>query len=222
MEYISKSTSDSQNEIYYQGKRLAYRFFKRFFDIALSSIGLLLLTPVFVIVAILIKLDDPKGPVFYAQTRIGKRKEPFKMFKFRSMRVNADQYVEQLKQKNEIKGAMFKMKNDPRITRIGKFIRKYSIDELPQLLNVLLSDMSLVGPRPPLPREVSEYTAHDEKRLVVKPGCTGVWQVGGRSNVSFSQMVDMDLKYIDKCCLIFDLIILFKTVVVFIKPNGAY
>lgn len=138
------------------------------------------------------------------------------------MIVDADKHLRELLSKNEVEGAMFKMKNDPRVTKVGLFIRKYSIDELPQLVNVLLGDMSLVGPRPPLPREVKTYTSYDKQRLAVKPGCTGLWQISGRNDVGFSEMVDLDLKYINKRSLIYDLHILFKTVHVFIRPNGAY
>lgn len=184
--------------------------------------GLVILSPVFLIVAIAIKTEDPKGPVFYSQIRLGKRQETFKMFKFRSMIVDADKHLKELPSESEVDGAMFKMKEDPRVTKVGHFIRKYSIDELPQLVNVLLGNMSLVGPRPPLPREVAEYTKYDKQRLAVKPGCTGLWQISGRNDVGFSDMVELDLKYINSRSIIFDLYILMRTLLVFIKPNGAY
>ncbi|MGA3278829.1 sugar transferase [Lactiplantibacillus pentosus] len=187
-----------------------------------TFLGLIILSPLFLIIAIAIKLEDPKGSVFYSQTRLGRGETPFKMYKFRSMVSNADELLEQLLKNNEIDGAMFKMQDDPRVTRIGKFIRKYSIDELPQLLNVLQGSMSLVGPRPPLPREVAEYTEYDKQRLAVKPGCTGLWQATVRNSVGFDEMVKLDLLYISKRSVSFDVYILFKTVVIMFKPNGAY
>lgn len=170
-------------------ERILYHFLKKIFDELLSIIAIILLIPVFVITAILIKLDDPGGPIFYSQVRIGKNGQPFKMYKFRSMVVDADNKLNILLKHNEVEGAMFKMKADPRVTRIGKVIRRYSIDELPQLLNVIKGDMALVGPRPPLKREVREYTKYDRQRLLVVPGCTGLWQVSERNNVGFHEMV---------------------------------
>ncbi|MGA3270862.1 sugar transferase [Lactiplantibacillus pentosus] len=205
-----------------QHRRYGYRFVKRVFDFVASLLGLIILSPLFLIIAIAIKLEDPKGSVFYSQTRLGRGETPFKMYKFRSMVSNADELLEQLLKNNEIDGAMFKMQDDPRVTRIGKFIRKYSIDELPQLLNVLQGSMSLVGLRPPLPREVAEYTEYDKQRLAVKPGCTGLWQATVRNSVGFDEMVKLDLLYISKRSVSFDVYILFKTVVIMFKPNGAY
>lgn len=181
-----------------------------------------MLIPVFIIIAILIKFDDPKGPIFYSQIRIGKNDHPFKMYKFRSMVVNADKKLNKLLGHNEIEGAMFKMKSDPRVTRVGKFIRKYSIDELPQLLNVIKGDMALVGPRPPLKREVREYTKYDKQRLLVTPGCTGLWQVSERNNVGFHEMVRLDIKYIINANLWLDACILSKTIWIMLFPNDAY
>ena len=205
-----------------QHRRYGYRFVKRVFDFVASLLGLIILSPLFLLIAIAIKLEDPKGSVFYSQTRLGRGETPFKMYKFRSMVSNADELLEQLLKNNEIDGAMFKMQDDPRVTKIGKFIRKYSIDELPQLLNVLQGSMSLVGPRPPLPREVAEYTEYDKQRLAVKPGCTGLWQATVRNSVGFDEMVKLDLLYISKRSVSFDVYILFKTVVIMFKPNGAY
>ncbi|WP_428933056.1 sugar transferase [Lactiplantibacillus pentosus] len=205
-----------------QHRRYGYRFVKRVFDFVASLLGLIILSPLFLIIAIAIKLEDPKGSVFYSQTRLGRGETPFKMYKFRSMVSNADELLEQLLKNNEIDGAMFKMQDDPRVTKIGKFIRKYSIDELLQLLNVLQGSMSLVGPRPPLPREVAEYTEYDKQRLAVKPGCTGLWQATVRNSVGFDEMVKLDLLYISKRSVSFDVYILFKTVVIMFKPNGAY
>ncbi|MBY4582073.1 sugar transferase [Pediococcus pentosaceus] len=204
-----------------QNQRYVYRFFKRMLDIVASVIGLIVLSPIFLIVSLAIKAED-RGPIFYSQVRLGKGQRPFKMYKFRSMIVDADKKLEKLLKQNEVEGAMFKMKEDPRITRVGRFTRKHSLDELPQLLNVLAGDMSLVGPRPPLEREVADYSEHDKQRLIVKPGCTGLWQVTARNDVDFSGMVDLDLQYIEKSGLMFDVIILFKTIGIIFKPNGAY
>lgn len=198
--------------------RLSYRFFKRLADIVLSGIGLILLSWLFLFLALCIKLHDG-GPVFYSQTRVGKGQKKFRMWKFRSMVTNADKLKEKLMAQNEIEGAMFKMQNDPRVTKIGKFIRKYSLDELPQLCNVLIGDMSLVGPRPPLPKEVEQYTDRDLLRLMVKPGCTGLWQVTSRSSASFSEMVNLDLRYIERRSLRYDFILILKTIKIMIVPN---
>lgn len=198
-----------------------YLFIKRWMDVFGSLCGLVFLSPLFLLMALLIKLEDPKGPVFFKQVRIGKDEKEFGMYKFRSMTTDAEERLNDLLKHNEVSGAMFKMKDDPRVTKIGKFIRKTSIDELPQLFNVLKGDMSLVGPRPPLPREVEEYTSYDKQRLLVTPGCTGLWQVTERNNVGFKEMVELDLKYIKRRNLIFDLKIIFKTVVVIFKSNGA-
>ncbi|MCS8590897.1 sugar transferase [Lactiplantibacillus plantarum] len=203
-------------------RRYGYRFVKRGFDILASLMGLILLSPLFLIVAIAIKVDDPRGKVFYSQIRLGRGERPFKMFKFRSMFVDADKKLADLLKYNEVDGAMFKMKEDPRVTRIGHFIRKYSIDELPQLINVLKGDMSLVGPRPPLEREMANYSEYAKQRLYVKPGCTGLWQVSGRNSVGFDEMVELDLQYIEKSSFWFDLKIMFLTVKIMIWPNSAY
>ena len=204
--------------------RQNYWFFavKRIGDIICSSIGLIILSPLFLMIAILMKFEEPKGPIFFSQTRIGLNEKPFKMYKIRSMVTNAEELLENLLDENEVEGAMFKMKEDPRVTRIGKTIRKFSIDELPQLWNVIKGDMSLIGPRPPLEREVAEYTPYDKQRLLIKPGCTGLWQVSGRNDLDFDEMVELDMKYIQNLSLRTDLWILFKTVWVMIKPNSAY
>lgn len=195
---------------------------KRSMDVCLSVMGLIYLIPLFVVLALLIKLEDPRGSVFFSQTRIGKDGKPFRMYKFRSMITNAEEMLKDLLDKNEVGGAMFKMRSDPRITRIGGFLRKTSIDELPQLWNVIRGDMSLVGPRPPLPREVDEYTLYDLQRLQVTPGCTGLWQISGRNDVSFEEMVEMDLQYIRERSLMKDIQIMIKTVGVLFKSKGAY
>ncbi|WP_261805625.1 sugar transferase [Lapidilactobacillus luobeiensis] len=202
--------------------RLGYVLIKRVFDFFASFVGLILLSPLFLVIAVMIKLDDPAGPVFYSQQRLGRKEREFRMFKFRSMCVDADKKLKELLDKNEVDGAMFKMKEDPRITKIGHFIRRTSIDELPQLLNVFLGDMSLVGPRPPLPREIAQYSDYDRKRLAVKPGCTGLWQVSGRNDVGFKEMVELDIRYIEKRSIFLDLKIIFRTVGIMLRPNGAY
>ncbi|MGG3915946.1 sugar transferase [Rossellomorea vietnamensis] len=195
---------------------------KRFIDIIGASIGLCLLSGLFIIVAILIKIEDPKGPIFFTQKRVGKNGKEFNMYKFRSMVADAEERLLELLKLNETTGAMFKMKNDPRVTKIGRFIRKTSIDELPQLFNVLKGEMSLVGPRPPLIREVLEYTNYDKQRLLVTPGCTGLWQVSGRSNIGFNEMVELDLKYIRKRNTLFDMKIIFKTVLLLFGSKDAF
>lgn len=202
--------------------KTSYLVTKRILDVLLSGIGLLVLLPLFVLVGILIKLEDPKGSVFFKQTRVGKNEKLFSMYKFRSMVSNAEELKKDLMAMNEVSGAMFKIKNDPRITRIGRFLRKTSIDEIPQLWNVLRGDMSLVGPRPPLPSEVEEYSDYDKQRLIVTPGCTGYWQVSARNSVGFEEMVQMDLKYIHVRNTWLDLKIIFKTGVIMLFSRDAY
>lgn len=215
----------NKDKIYIDENKLnhqyGYRIMQRLFGIVASSIALVLISPLLLIIAICIKIDDPSGPVFYTQERVGKDGKKFRMIKFRSMVSNADELLEKLKSQNEVNGAMFKMKNDPRITRVGRVIRKYSLDELPQLFNVIKGDMSIVGPRPPLPSEVAQYTDYDKQRLMVTPGATGMWQVGGRNDVDFDEMVRLDLTYIQERSVWLDLKIMFETVKIMIKPNGA-
>ena len=175
---------------------IIYLTLKRLMDIIGSSLGLLLASPIMLIVAILIKLEDPKGPILFSQVRNREYPKTFKMYKFRSMYVDAEERLHDLMHLNEQSGPAFKIKDDPRITKIGKFIRKTSLDELPQLFNVLKGDMSLVGPRPAIPREVEQYTAYQKQRLFVKPGLTCIWQVSGRNNIEFDQWVELDIQYI--------------------------
>lgn len=201
--------------------RYAYHAVKRVFDVVASGVALILLSPLFAYLAYKIHKEDG-GPAIYTQTRIGKNGKPFTMYKFRSMIVDADKHLKELEEKNEIDGAMFKMKNDPRVTKIGHVIRKYSLDELPQFYNVLLGDMSLVGPRPPLPSEVEEYNDYDMQRLEVTPGCTGLWQVTERNDADFEGMVELDIEYINNSGLLYDLYLMLKTVGVVIHPNSAY
>ncbi|MDT2988009.1 sugar transferase [Enterococcus casseliflavus] len=222
----ASNLEDKNNKIYLDRQKVeakvVYHFIKRAIDICGSSLGLIVLSPLFLIVGYMIKKEDSGGPIFFSQDRVGKNGEVFKMYKFRSMCVDAEEKLALLLEHNEVDGAMFKMKDDPRVTKIGKFIRKTSIDELPQLWNVLKGEMSLVGPRPPVIREVHEYSEYDKQRLYVKPGCTGLWQVSGRNHVGFEQMVQMDLEYIKSQNLLFDIEIIFKTVLVIVRPNGAY
>lgn len=201
--------------------RKSYLFSKRVGDIIISLLGIIILCPIMFIVSILIKIED-RGPVFYSQTRIGKNGKKFYIYKFRSMVLDADQQKDNLLDLNEVEGAMFKIAKDPRITNVGKFIRKHSIDELPQLINVLIGDMTIVGPRPPLPEEVDKYSDKDMERLLVKPGCTGLWQVSGRNQLSFSEMVDLDLKYINNASWKLDISICLKTIWIMFCPNDAY
>lgn len=201
--------------------RRVYYFFKRLFDVILSALGLFVLSPIMIVIACKIKHEDG-GPILYKQVRVGKNCREFTMYKFRSMVVNADQLLGKLKSQNEVDGAMFKMKDDPRITKIGHFIREHSLDELPQLVNVLKGNMSLVGPRPPLPSEVNQYTDYDKQRLYVTPGCTGLWQATERNNVGFNEMVRLDLKYIKNASLSYDFWIICRTIAVIFKPNGFY
>lgn len=200
----------------------SYVIIKRLIDFIFSLMALIILFPFFILIAIAIKADDRQGAVFFKQTRVGKDGKEFKMYKFRSMFSDAEERFNELLQYNEISGAMFKMKNDPRVTKVGKFIRKTSIDELPQLVNVLKGEMSLVGPRPPLPREVKKYTNYDKQRLLVTPGCTGLWQVSGRNNLSFKQMVELDLFYIRNRSIWLDFKIIIRTVLVLFNENGAF
>jgi exopolysaccharide biosynthesis polyprenyl glycosylphosphotransferase len=194
---------------------------KRMLDIVVALFLLLLACPLLLLIALLIKLEDG-GSVFFAQTRVGQDGREFKMFKVRSMCLGAEQRLEDLLGKNKHRdGVTFKIKDDPRITRVGKWLRKFSFDELPQLFNVLIGDMSLVGPRPPLPREVAKYTPADRRRLAIKPGITCFWQISGRANIDFSGQVQLDVDYIEKQSIWTDLAILTRTVPAVLSGKGA-
>ncbi|MFW0107829.1 sugar transferase [Rothia sp. P7181] len=193
---------------------------KRTIDIVCSTLGLIVLAPLLIAVGIIIKLDG--GPIFFFQERVGYRGETFKMVKFRSMVTNAEELKKDLQDRNEGNGVLFKMANDPRITKVGKFIRKYSIDELPQLWNVFVGDMSLVGPRPPLETEVNQYEEEAYRRLLVKPGITGLWQVSGRSDLSWEESIRLDLYYVENWSITGDFVILFRTVRAVFAKQGAY
>ena len=198
-----------------------YLLTKRTIDFIGALVGLILLSPIMVIVAIAIKLEDPKGKVFFAQERNGKYPKTFKMYKFRSMVHNAEDLLKDLMDRNEQTGPVFKINDDPRITKVGKFIRKTSIDELPQLFNVLKGDMSLVGPRPPIPHEVDQYNSYQMQRLAVKPGLTCILQVSGRNNIGFDEWVEMDIEYIKTRNLWLDIKLIFKTVGVLFGDDNA-
>jgi exopolysaccharide biosynthesis polyprenyl glycosylphosphotransferase len=195
-------------------------FMKRAIDLVGSSLLILLLSPMLLLLAILVKLDS-KGPVFFAQERTGQNQRRFKMMKYRSMVINAEEKQAELLDQNEMDGPVFKIKNDPRITRLGRFIRKYSLDEFPQLFNVWRGEMSLVGPRPPIPTEVEQYTWSQRRRLSIKPGMTGLWQVSGRNDVGFEEWVELDLEYIDSWSIGLDILILLKTFQAVVAGRGA-
>ena len=198
-----------------------YLFFKRAMDIIGSLCGIILLSPLLIIVTLAIKIEDPRGSIFFSQQRCGKDNKLFPMYKFRSMVSNAEELLEELMEHNEMDGPVFKIKDDPRITRVGKFIRKTSIDELPQLFNIFMGHMSIVGPRPAIPHEVAEYNDYQKQRLLVKPGLTCIWQVSGRNSIGFDEWVDMDLEYIEKRNLWMDIKLIFKTVGVLFGDENA-
>lgn len=197
-----------------------YEFSKRIMDILLAGIGITLLSPIFLVVAVAIKIDS-KGNIIFSQERVGYRGKVFKMYKFRSMVVDAEQLKEALAAQNEMSGPMFKMKDDPRVTKVGKFIRKTSLDELPQLINVIKGDMSLVGPRPSLPKEVEKFEEWMNERLLVKPGLTCYWQVSGRNDIDFEDWMRLDIKYVRQRNLILDINLIFKTFFVLFGDEHA-
>ena len=204
-----------------ENKKRIYEISKRAIDIIGAGSGLLLLSPVIAIVACAVKFTS-KGPIFFSQKRVGKNGKIFEMYKFRSMVVNAEELKEKLAHQNEMSGPMFKMKDDPRVTKIGKFIRKTSIDELPQLWNVLKGDMSLVGPRPSLPKEVKQFENWMYKRLTVKPGLTCYWQVSGRNNIDFEDWMKLDISYVEDRNLWIDIKLIFKTIFVLFGDKNAH
>lgn len=232
-EYWSRMANDGTAESWcrnakrkmaiWKGTILLARALKRGLDIAGSLGAMIVFSPIFILTALLIKLED-RGPIFFCQKRVGTGGRLFGMWKFRSMVVHADRIKDQLLEQNAhgSTGVTFKMKNDPRVTRVGKWIRKLSIDEFPQFYNVLRGEMSLVGPRPPVPREVATYKAAHLRRLRVKPGITCLWQIGGRSDIDFEGQVRLDLEYIRSSSAFYDLIILLKTLPAVIFGKGAY
>jgi len=223
MHTVQETPASAQPTKEYQppAPKPVYEFFKRIFDIVMCSLALVVLSPVFLVVAIAIKLQDG-GNVFYSQTRLTKGGKEFEMYKFRSMCPDADKHLEELMDKNEMSGPAFKMKDDPRITKVGKFLRKTSIDELPQLINIIRGDMSIIGPRPPLVWEVAEYTPYQMHRLDVKTGLSCYRECYGRSNIhSFDEWVESDLKYIRERNFWVDLKVILLTVKVVITGDGA-
>ena len=223
MDTVHAQGGTAQQEKQYQppAPKPVYEFFKRLFDVLLCTFALIVLSPVLLVVAVLIKLEDG-GKVFYSQTRLTKNGKEFEMFKFRSMCPDADKQLDELMDQNEMEGPAFKMKDDPRVTKIGRFIRKTSIDELPQLVNVIKGDMSIVGPRPPLVREVEEYTPYHMHRLDVKTGLSCYRECYGRSNIhSFDEWVESDLKYIRERSLLTDIKVILLTIKVVLSGEGA-
>ena len=216
-------------ELYLRRKRLLWRWTingahvaKRVLDLIGSGCALVLLSPLFLLIAVAIKLED-RGPVIFPQIRVGRHGRQFRMFKFRSMRIDAEARLKELLAKNQHQtGVTFKMKDDPRITRVGKWLRKFSFDELPQFYNVFRGEMSLVGPRPPVPREVALYSLADRRRLAVKPGITCIWQISGRAEIDFAGQVQLDVNYIESRSLRQDVKILLKTIPAVLSGTGAY
>ena len=217
----SRANRIVEQQALFSNVSFAYLTIKRVFDIMLSVIAIVLLLPFLLLVMAAIKLDSP-GPAVFVQERSGYKGKIFKMFKFRSMITDAEKFLKMLEEKNEVSGYMFKIKKDPRVTRIGKLIRKTSIDELPQLFNVLRGEMSIVGPRPPIPLEVVKYEAWHNLRLSVRPGLTGLWQISGRNNLGFDDMVRLDLKYIRERSFKYDVKIIISTIPVIFGDSKAY
>lgn len=202
--------------------RYGYRFIKRSFDVVFSFLALVVLSPFLLVLSLVIFLDDPHGSPLYHQPRVGKNGKVFKFWKFRSMVVNAEELLKDLQSQNEKDGPVFKMKNDPRVTRVGRFIRKTSIDELAQLWNVLKGDMSLVGPRPALPREVEQYSEYERLRLLAKPGLTCYWQVKDhRDDIGFDEWLEMDIQYIRDSSFWLDVKLIFRTIKVVLTGQGT-
>lgn len=198
-----------------------YDFWKRVFDIAVSLVVLVLLLPVIPLIAIMIKLDS-RGPVFFKQNRVGKKGKVFEFYKFRSMYAEAEHRKKEIEALNEQEGPVFKVRADPRITTVGRFLRRSSLDEIPQIFNVLKGDMSIVGPRPQMPSEVAQYQAWHRRRLEVVPGITCLWQISGRSHISFSEWMRLDIQYVTERSLRTDLMIFLKTIPAVIARKGAY
>lgn len=224
---VQAKTLDLDLEVQAAAERLrtgrwAYRFIKRAFDVLFSAFVLVGFSWLFLIVAVSIKIDDPKGPIFFTQKRVGRDGKTFRMYKFRSMCADAEQRLAEFQDLNEKDGPVFKIANDPRITRVGRVIRKLSIDELPQFINVLVGDMSVVGPRPPLPKEVAEYTPRQAQRLSIRGGLTCYWQTRrNRDSISFDEWVDLDLLYIKKCSVWSDFKLIVQTVGVVLTAQGS-
>ncbi len=224
LQYTEKQQSTSNVDIPENNfsEKPAYAFVKRLVDIVVSALFLILLSPVFLIIVILILLDDKKGQPIFSQIRCGKNGKQFRIYKFRTMCIDAEDKLKDLQSENEMDGPVFKIKDDPRITRIGKFLRATSIDEFPQLVNILLGDMSFVGPRPALPDEVAEYSERDKFRLKVTPGLTCYWQITpNRNSITFDEWMELDRKYILERSLLLDFKLFFKTIIVVFKKEGC-
>ena len=205
----------------YVNKSQIFKFVKRLFDITISIIALIILSPLFLITAILILFEDGR-PIFYSQLRAGKNNRKFHCYKFRSMVKNADSLFFKMQKFNEKSGPVFKIQHDPRITKIGKFIRKYSIDELPQFINIVKGNMSIVGPRPIMAHQMDQCNEYDRQRLIVHPGLTCYWQIGGRYYIEWDEWIVLDLKYIEKMSIVEDLKIIANTIPVVLKGDGAF
>jgi lipopolysaccharide/colanic/teichoic acid biosynthesis glycosyltransferase len=227
--YRTYARDNFRQQLYFFHKRMGWQtvvggaeLAKRVLDIIVSGTLLLGLMPFFLLIALIIRIESPGSP-FFAQTRVGRWGKPFKMYKFRSMVTQAEALLNELKDRNESEaGVIFKIKKDPRITRVGAFIRKTSIDELPQLWNVFKGEMSLVGPRPAIPREVAEYSLDDRRRLDAVPGITCIWQVSGRSDIDFAGQVRLDTRYVESRSFWLDIVLLLKTIPAVLFGKGAY
>lgn len=215
----SSSFEKQYRKINYK-KKYVFSFIKRLVDIVASSLGIIILSPLIIILCFLVKVTS-RGPIFYVSDRVGKNNKNFKMIKFRSMRINAEKELDSLLTKNETGGITFKMENDPRVTNFGKFLRKTSLDELPQLFNIFIGTMTIIGPRPATPREVALYNDYQKQRLLVKQGLTCIWQVSGRSNTTFDEQIEMDLDYIERRNTWLDFVILVKTIPAVLFSKGA-
>jgi lipopolysaccharide/colanic/teichoic acid biosynthesis glycosyltransferase len=200
---------------------LLYLATKRVLDIVMSVAALVVLSPLMLVVAAIIYIDDPHGNPIFVQERVGKNGKPFRFLKFRSMVVNAEALLKELEHKNEMDGPVFKIKDDPRVTKFGKWIRKTSIDELPQLINIIKGEMSIVGPRPPLPREVEKYGPYERQRLLVKPGLTCYWQARGRNEIGFDEWMELDAKYVHHHNLWIDIRLVLLTIRAVLTGRGA-
>lgn len=213
--------SNGRQEVLIPVRPVSYAVLKRVVDVVSALVGLVIGFPIFLLVGILVKATSP-GPILFKQTRVGLGGRHFTCYKFRSMYIDAEARQQEFLHLNEASGPVFKMRNDPRMTSVGRFIRKLSLDELPQLFNVLAGDMSVVGPRPPIPSEVSAYNARQRGRLAVKPGLTCIWQISGRSNIGFDQWVELDLQYIETMSFWGDLKIIAQTVPAVLSARGAH
>jgi exopolysaccharide biosynthesis polyprenyl glycosylphosphotransferase len=218
---MSPGTNTDGSQLYVPEPSPLYDFWKRVFDIGVSLAVLVLLLPVIPLIAIMIKLDS-RGPVFFKQDRVGKNGKVFKFYKFRSMYAEAERRKKDVEALNEQQGPVFKVKSDPRITTVGRFLRRSSLDEIPQIFNVLKGDMSIVGPRPHMPSEVAQYQPWHRQRLDVIPGITCLWQISGRSHISFSEWMRLDMQYVTERSLTTDFMIFLKTIPAVIARKGAY